>query len=259
LNRSDPASLIFQRINLFGKKETMVHLLAQMKLREGCTLVTPNIHHLTLLRQNNSLFFAYKNAKFVLPDGWPVAMLASLKRGRLVVRQTGSDLVSNLIGLDEKRIVKIAILGGSGSNAFLAAQNIGKIFPQVDVVYVNSCPPAEIEKPYFIEEIREQLNIGSPDLVLVGLGCPKQEIFSDKHLRGLLVGIICNVGATIDFYSGEKTRAPKVLRAFGFEWLYRLHLEPKRLFGRYAAGLRDFPFYVVEFSKEIFLRCRGKK
>jgi N-acetylglucosaminyldiphosphoundecaprenol N-acetyl-beta-D-mannosaminyltransferase len=83
------------------------------------------------------------------------------------------------------------------------------------------------------EEVVRLINAAKPDVVWVGLGCPKQEIWIDEHRNRLNVPVLLAVGQAIDIVAGTKRRAPRLLCTFGLEWLYRLYQEPRRLWRRY--------------------------
>jgi N-acetylglucosaminyldiphosphoundecaprenol N-acetyl-beta-D-mannosaminyltransferase len=85
------------------------------------------------------------------------------------------------------------------------------------------------------------INQARPDILIIGLGAPKQEIWVHAMHSQLQVKVALCVGATIDFLAGEKMRAPKLMRTLGLEWLHRMLSEPKRLAGRYWHDAKIFP------------------
>jgi N-acetylglucosaminyldiphosphoundecaprenol N-acetyl-beta-D-mannosaminyltransferase len=91
-------------------------------------------------------------------------------------------------------------------------------------------------------------------LLFVGLGAPKQELFADRWLRGTDRGVSVCIGAAIDFVAGEQTRAPELWRKLGAEWLYRMLREPRRLAGRYA---RSVPVVLRVLSGAAVTRLLG--
>jgi N-acetylglucosaminyldiphosphoundecaprenol N-acetyl-beta-D-mannosaminyltransferase len=258
MKKSDLAGMLLHvKLNTAGKEETFRTLSRTILGKNGSTVITPNIHHLAVLRTNPHLREAYSNASFILADGWPVALLASIKARRVVARQTGSDLIANLTRYNPSKEFTVALLGGFGDAVVFASENLERRFPKLKVVYVNECPTDQIEDLVFIQNLRADLFSSSPDLVILGLGCPKQELFSNAFLSDLPIGLICNLGATIDFFSGAHKRAPIVVRLIGLEWFFRLLNEPRRLFGRYALGVRHFPYYLFRFITLSFFSRKG--
>jgi exopolysaccharide biosynthesis WecB/TagA/CpsF family protein len=82
----------------------------------------------------------------------------------------------------------------------------------------------------------DAINAARPDLLLVGLGNPRQEHWIDANLKHLEVGVVAGVGALIDFLSDSIPRAPRFVRRIRLEWAFRLALEPRRMFMRYVIG-----------------------
>ncbi|HQU45083.1 MAG TPA: WecB/TagA/CpsF family glycosyltransferase, partial [Pirellulales bacterium] len=87
----------------------------------------------------------------------------------------------------------------------------------------------------------EEINASRADVLLIGLGAPKQEFWIHRYHRQLDVPAALCVGATIDFLAGERRRAPRWMRRTGLEWLFRVLTEPRRLGRRYARDARQFP------------------
>jgi N-acetylglucosaminyldiphosphoundecaprenol N-acetyl-beta-D-mannosaminyltransferase len=115
-------------------------------------------------------------------------------------------------------------------------------FPHAPVVGTYS-PPFGFEKdPAENERILAMLDASRPDVLVVGLGAPKQELFVYKNLARLAhIPVALCVGATIDFLAGEKQRAPAWMQEYGLEWIHRAFSEPKRLLPRYARNIWAFP------------------
>ena len=95
------------------------------------------------------------------------------------------------------------------------------------------------------EEVSVGINASKADILLIGMGTPKQDYWLWKYYQELHVPVMMTVGAGIRFLSGEKRRAPKVLRKAHMEWLFRLFQEPRRLWRRYLLGIPKFMFYIL--------------
>lgn len=124
-------------------------------------------------------------------------------------------------------------LGAGDGVANKAAQNLTNKFPKLNIVGTYS-PPFGFEKDKKeIEKIINMVNKANTQILIVGLGCPKQEKFIHKYRKELNVPISLGLGASLDFEAGNIKRAPKWMSDNGLEWLYRLSKEPKRMFKRY--------------------------
>ncbi len=207
-------------------------------------VVTPNVDHLVKLHRtaDPAVTAAYGAADLTLADGTPV-VAASRWFGRPVPeRVPGSDLVPALLAsATEDRPLTVFLLGAGPGVGDAAAANLARDIPHATVVGVD-CPPLGFEHdPAESARILALLDAARPDVLVVGLGFPKQEKWVHAHRDRLACGTALCVGATIDFLAGNVSRAPRWVGRFGLEWIFRMALEPRRLAGRYANDLIHFP------------------
>lgn len=205
-------------------------------------VVTPNVDHVVLAQHHDGLRRAYAEASLVLADGMPVVWSSRLLGKPLPERVAGADLVPALFdAADESRRLTVYLLGAGPGVAERAAAAIDARWPGVEVVGTYS-PPLGFEN-----DDAENANIlakiadADPDVLVLGLGAPKQELWIQSHREFVSARVALCVGATIDFLAGEKPRAPQWMRRTGLEWIHRLLSEPRRLFGRYFRDAREFP------------------
>ena len=205
-------------------------------------VVTPNADHAVMLSHHDGLQDAYKGAELVLADGMPVVLASRVLRRPLPERVTGADLVPALFSAaNEQKPVKAYLLGAGPGVAERAAANIHKRWRHVEVVGTYS-PPFGFEKDDAENEaILKRIEDVQPDVLVVGLGAPKQELWVAKHRDRIAAKASLCVGATIDFLAGEVRRAPRWMQRFGLEWFFRLACEPRRLFKRYFHDACVFP------------------
>jgi N-acetylglucosaminyldiphosphoundecaprenol N-acetyl-beta-D-mannosaminyltransferase len=205
-------------------------------------VVTPNVDHSIMLQENADLRAAYVDADLVLADGVPIVLASRFLKRPLPERVAGSDLVPAFFeAAHADRPLRTYLLGGAPGVADRAAKRITARWPAVEIVGTDS-PPMGFE-----HDDRENLAIlqriaeVKPDVLVVGLGAPKQELWVHKHRDSISARMALCVGATIDFLAGRKKRAPRWMRRAGLEWLHRLTSEPRRLFRRYARNAWYFP------------------
>jgi N-acetylglucosaminyldiphosphoundecaprenol N-acetyl-beta-D-mannosaminyltransferase len=122
-----------------------------------------------------------------------------------------------------------------------AARRIAVAWPSVDVVGCYSPPPGFEGDAAETAKILGLVASAAPDVLIVGLGAPKQELWVHRHHGQLQAKVALCVGATIDFLAGEKSRSPVWMRRAGLEWAHRMLTEPRRLAGRYARDAWVFP------------------
>ena len=205
-------------------------------------VVTPNVDHAVLLQEHAGLRRAYAEASLVLADGAPIVLVSQLLGKSLPERVAGSDLVPQLFdAASTYGPLKVFLLGGMPGVADRAARNITERWPLVEVVGTAS-PPLGFERdPAQNSHLLAAVAATKPDVLLVGLGAPKQELWVREHCESIAASVALCVGATIDFLAGERKRAPLWMRRCGLEWLYRAAGEPRRLGRRYLRDAWIFP------------------
>lgn len=240
-----------QRVELFGIQFdplTMSQTVQQIWewLDQPCTgtryVVTPNVDHAVLYQERADLRKAYETAALIVADGRPVVHAAKWLRAPIPECVPGSDLVPRLFDrATEGRRLRVFLLGAAPGVAERAAANLSRKWPAVEVVGTLS-PPLGFERdPQQEQVILERIAEVKPDLLVVGLGAPKQELWVSKHHQQLQAAVTLCVGATIDFLAGERRRAPQWMRRLSLEWLHRMLEEPRRLGPRYARDAWIFP------------------
>lgn len=239
------ASLFGMQIDALRMDEAVERLLAWSEARDaGCRyVVTPNADHAVMFQENAELRAAYADAALVLADGFPVLVAARLLGKNVPERVPGSDLAPSLFAAAAGRAapLRVFLLGAAPGVAERAAENIHARYPGVEVVGVHS-PPLGFEKNASeTDSILAYILAARPDVLIVGLGAPKQELWVHRHRDRIAAPVALCVGATIDFLAGEKPRAPKWMRRLGLEWMHRLASEPRRLAGRYLRDAWVFP------------------
>jgi N-acetylglucosaminyldiphosphoundecaprenol N-acetyl-beta-D-mannosaminyltransferase len=246
---TDPSSV--PRIPLFGVHVDALRMpeavaVVRRWLREtnaACRfVVTPNVDHIVLLQENEQLRAAYEHASLVLADGWPVVSASRWLGRPLPERVTGSDLVPELFETaTAEEPLTVYLLGAMPGVAERAAEKIHFRWPNVRVTGWYS-PPLGFEKSDAEnEQILSRIAAAKPDILILGLGAPKQELWIDRHRDLVQAKAALCVGATIDFLAGERQRAPRWMQQLKLEWLYRMAGEPRRLVSRYARDAWVFP------------------
>lgn len=205
-------------------------------------VVTPNVDHVVQFQQCTGLRAAYADASLVLADGLPVVKAAGWLGQPLPERIAGSDLVPALFAAASERCaLRVYLLGAAPGVAARAAKIIEARWPNVRVVGTFSPPFGFEGDARENEHILERIATARPDVLIVGLGAPKQEFWVHRHRERIRATTALCVGATIDFLAGEKNRAPRWMQTIGLEWLHRMLCDPRRLVPRYALDAWLFP------------------
>ena len=196
-------------------------------------VVTPNIDHIVKLESDQLLQKVYADADIILTDGKPMIWMSRLYGTPIKEKVSGSDLFPNLCRLAAGKGYRVFLLGAAEGVAAKAALNLQNKFPGLIIAGTYS-PPFGFEKDE--KELQNILRIvteAKPHILIVGLGCPKQEKFIYNYKDVLNVPVSLGLGASIDFEAGILKRAPKWMADHGFEWLYRIVQDPGRMAKRY--------------------------
>jgi N-acetylglucosaminyldiphosphoundecaprenol N-acetyl-beta-D-mannosaminyltransferase len=229
--------------------EETVAIIQQMvqKGKQPHHICTGNLDHLYLLQHDKDFRKAYQTASLVLADGMPIVWLSKLNKAQqpLKERVAGSDLFWELARASQATQLRLFFLGGSPGSAQAAADKVKERYPGAQIVGVY-CPPfdtfsTEAEQAH----IRELIRSAEPDVLLVGLGAPKQEKWMCANKVALGVPVSIGVGGTFEMAAGLVKRAPKALQGCGLEWAYRLTQEPSRLYRRYLCHDLPLLFWIV--------------
>lgn len=216
------------------------HIFETMARGSGGWLVTANLDFLRRFVEDPALRELYGAGDVVTADGMPLVWAARLQGTPLPERVAGSSLVPLLAGRAEREGRSLYLFGGDAGAAARAAEVLRVRFPALQIVGVADPQVASPATQKDVDALSAELERTQPDLLLVGLGSPKQE-YLIRALRARYPQIwMVGVGVSFSFLAGFIARAPVWVRRLGLEWLHRLVQEPRRLARRY---LRDgFPF-----------------
>jgi N-acetylglucosaminyldiphosphoundecaprenol N-acetyl-beta-D-mannosaminyltransferase len=261
------ASAQRDRVSLFGiqidpltMKAAVDKLLTLLYTPQRAShyVVTPNTDHIVMLQSDAAFRKAYLNAFLVVADGKPVVLASRLLGKPLPETVPGSDLLPALFTAicAQKIQTKVFLFGAGPGVALKARDNIQTRWGSTLQV-VGATSPAfgfEHDAPASAAYAREIAQSGA-DILVIGVGAPKQELWAFAHREQLNVKLVLCVGATIDFLAGEKQRAPQWMQRTGLELFYRMCQEPRRLVRRYGKDAFVFPFIVLRDA----LQNNGKR
>ena len=197
-------------------------------------------HGLTEARRDPQLRRIYNDALLTTPDGMPLVWLGPAGTERVY----GPDLMLAVCDAGRSRGLRHYLYGGVPNVAAELAARLRVRFPGLEVVGMFTPPFRELNASE-AEALRSQIAEVRPDVMWVGLGSPKQEKFMARYWRDLDAGVLIGVGAAFDFHSGRVRQAPRWIQRSGFEWLFRLCTEPRRLGARYIKTNPPFVMRVI--------------
>ncbi|SMY16432.1 WecB/TagA/CpsF family glycosyltransferase [Photobacterium aquimaris] len=190
-------------------------------------------------------------AKFnlVLPDGVGLKLALKLKGILPGDNINGTDFSPKVLELAAKENWSVFFLGGESNISHKALMKFKYSYPNLRV--------AGSHHGFFDnnEEVIDLINKSNTQILFVGLGTPIQEQWVINNYKKLSVRVVICVGGMFDYYAGKVQRAPLLIRQMGFEWIYRLYQEPKRLWNRYIIGNANFIFWNVLNALNIKMSC----
>lgn len=216
---------------------------------QGYVCVT-GVHGVSEAQDSQELRKILNNSFLNTPDGMPMVWMGRIQGSKIIRRVYGPDLMLEMFRLSEQHGLKHFFYGGGDGVAERLKRELVQKFPKAQIVGIYTPPFRPLSK---IEELEllNKIKLCDPDLVWVGLSTPKQERFMANFLsdygdmsncEGALTGpkVFLGVGAAFDFHAGLVRQAPRWLQSLGLEWLFRLLMEPRRLWKRYLANNPKF-------------------
>lgn len=225
-------------------EEIEEHLLNHQNLK---TIYTPNTEIVMDCKDNTMLKQIINEGHWVTPDGIGLIYGSKMRKFPLPERVTGYDISMELLKFAHREHLKLYFLGGKPGQAQKAAEKVKAQYPNIEETayhhgYFDGIPK---DNPGAKEELKivESINKFQPDIIFVGLGSPKQELFIDRYKEQIEGKIIIGNGGVIDILSGSTKRAPDIFIKLGLEWFYRLIKEPKRI--KRQMAIPKFLFTVI--------------
>ena len=208
------------------------------------------VHGLITAYRTPSLKYLINKIDMVLPDGQPVRwVLNSIYHVGLRDRVCGPALTLKVLEQGNERYLKVFLYGSTESTCERFSAFINRNYPGIEIVGIHPDRFREATAEEDEEDIRK-INASGAHIVLVGRGCPRQEIWVANHI-GKINAVMLAVGAAFDFHAGNLKQAPIWMQDAGLEWLFRLLSEPRRLWKRYL--VTNSIFIYLFFKHKIFL------
>lgn len=207
-------------------------------------IVAPNVEFIMAAQKDEEFAQILKKADFATPDSIGVMIGGKLQKKPFKQRIPGQAYFRKILEVGEKEGWTFYLLGGKDDVAKLATENIKKLYPKINIVGYH--------EGFFEEDSEElvinQINELKPNVLFVAMGAPIQEKWIAKHQEELKVDVAAGQGGTFDYEAGKIKRAPVSFQKIGLEWLWRLVLQPSRIFRMVV-----LPIYLLKiiFTKDI--------
>lgn len=205
-----------------------------------------NVHMIMEARDSSEFRGMVNGADLVAPDGVPLVWALHLMGEKQAAHVRGSDLMMHVIEKAAGEGVPVGLYGGTEESLEDFGNLLEGRFPGVRVTCKIS-PPFRPLSPDEQQAYAREISASGTRILFVGIGCPKQERWMAAH-KDLLPAVMLGVGAAFDFHTGRVRQAPRWMQAVGLEWLFRLVMEPRRLWWRYA---KHNPRFMALFALQI--------
>lgn len=208
-----------------------------------------NTHVAALARTDRAFGKAMGSFDLICPDGMPLVWTVNSQlplSERLRDRVYGPTLMLETLGATEGKqdSFKHFLLGGRQDTLLSLSKSFAERFPGVAITGSHSPPFGEWPDGEF-DTIYKKIVESGANLIWVGLGCPKQELWIAANKHRLPPGVYFGIGAAFAFHAGEVRQAPLLIQRFGLEWAYRVAMEPRRLFKRYFTYNSLFIYHLL--------------
>lgn len=206
-------------------------------------IVTTNPEFLIQANKDQEFKKILNNSDLSLADGFGI-LLAGLVKGKFINRISGADLMMDICKVAEQKNSSVFLLGSSGNIAESAAKNLKSKFTDLNIVGAERGLDKSSTKEEEMELVK-RINKTKPEIIFVAFGAPKQEKWINENMAKISsLRLAMGVGGTFDYIAGKTKRAPKIWRSMGLEWLWRVILQPFRIF-RIVKAVIYFPVLFV--------------
>lgn len=230
--KRDRARVVSLSPDVNRSHEWAVKRVAELvRLGAGGYVCFSTVHMVMESHDNPAYGKRVNGADLIVTDGMPLVWMQKLQGEKSATRVRANDLMILLCEYAAKNGLSVGFYGGKQEVIDAIKNRAQKELPDLKIVYAYS-PPFRPVTEAEDAAITTEINRAEPDILFMGLGCPKQENWMAEH-KDKLKAIMLGVGASFDFYAGNVKESPEWLGKLGLEWLYRLTQEPKRLWRRY--------------------------
>lgn len=228
-----------------SRAEAVEELTRRAGAGEGGYACFVNAHVSVMTRQRVDIRSAILDATFAFPDGMPVYLTGKYLYGMQNEKISGPDFLERVFSCDKGRRLRHYFYGSTPEVLDKLVTSLQEKYSGCNIVGAFSPPFKALSDEEKQSHINAILDSGA-QMVWVGLGAPKQELWMQENAPALPRSILLGVGAAFDFHAGLLDRAPSWAQRWGLEWLHRLIQEPRRLIGRYAETNTLFLWYTAK-------------
>jgi N-acetylglucosaminyldiphosphoundecaprenol N-acetyl-beta-D-mannosaminyltransferase len=234
------------RVDATSYEDAVGRVTSWAKEQRSRYVCVANVNNVMEAHDNRAFMSVMNGADLNTADGMPLAWGLRGLGVKSARRVYGPDLTVSVLSAAAEQGIPVGFYGGEPACLSDLLAVVKMRWPRLQVAY-NYCPPFRQLTSDEDREVVDEINRSGARILLVGLGCPKQEVWMAKHV-GKVNAVMIGIGAAFDFIAGRKKQAPKLVQSMGMEWAFRLATEPRRLWRRY---LKHNPRFVTLFGLQL--------
>ena len=243
--------ILGMRVDATSYEDATQRIVAWAQTRESKYVCISNVH-MTMETYDNPTFARLVNdAALVTPDGMPLVLGLRALGVKNASRVYGPTLTLHVCEAAAQMGIKIGLYGGTPESLAAFVEFLQKRFPGIQIA-CQIAPPFRPLTPEEDAAYTQEIVESGAEILFVGIGCPRQEFWMKAH-HNQIPAVMLGVGAAFDFHSGRVKQAPSWMQKISMEWLFRLAMEPKRLWKRYFLHNPRFVlFFLVQWLANLF-------
>ena len=223
-------------------EEAAQRVIAWSRSRQSCYVCAANVHMLMEAWDSPTFSEVVDDAVLVTPDGMPLVWGLRLLGFPEASRVYGPTLALHVCKAATDHQIPVGLYGGTEESLQTFIKFLRASFPGIQIKCAIS-PPFRSLSPEEDHAYTQQIIDSGVQILLVGIGCPKQEFWMAAH-QSRIPAVMLGIGAAFDFHSGKVKQAPECLQKLGMEWAFRFAMEPRRLWKRY---IYNNPRFIILF------------
>lgn len=224
-----------------------------IKAKQKTLFTTTCAYAIAMAKNSPELFDHFQHADVVLPDGKFPVWVARFSKRNIAERVPGPDFVESFLSTAEKEGFRLFFMGSTCETLEKLKQNCLKKYPQLNIAGVLAPPFGELDDETD-HRLVDAINQAHSDVLFVGMTAPKQELWLSRNFEKLIVLFAMGVGAAFDLEAQNKRRVPQWLGNLGFEWLYRIAHEPRRVWRRNVKNAVLWAIIAKDYIKSLFIK-----
>lgn len=231
-------------VDVVDMEKALGNVSACLRSSRKSYVCVAGVHGIMEAQGNPQLLEAYSKAAMTIPDGMPLAWVGRMQGHIGMQRVTGPDLMLEIFRRKEFSEATHFFYGGREGIAAELRDTLQQQFPWAKIVGTYTPPFRELSECEE-RELFAHIAVLKPDIMWIGIGCPKQEVFMARYLPDLETKLMLGVGAAFDFHTGRIRDCADWIKRAGLQWLHRLLQDPKRLWRRYLKNNPAFLWYIT--------------